>query len=141
RGLLPPADGRWSPPRCPPPQGRRPARRSRARGPRRPPCRRCSPRGRLLGCLVCQPRSSACLADLEAGERTYRGPLLAEHLLDRLLGLLDERLLDERDLLEERAQPALDDLGDRLLRLALFPGDLLGDAPLLLADVGRPLVP
>src|SRR5437763_3445505 len=89
---------------------------------------------------VRQGRPSACLADLEAGERPYRGALLAEHLLDRLLGLLDERLLDERDVLEERAQPALDNLGNRLLRLALIPGDLFGDAALVLHDVGRHLV-
>src|SRR5690349_8723760 len=66
----------------------------------------------------------ACLADLESRKRLDRDALLAEHLLDRLLGFLDERLIDERDFFEERAQPTLDDLGDRLLRLALVPGDL-----------------
>src|SRR5205823_12668151 len=135
----PQADGRWSPAHCCPQRRLCPARPSRAPVPPRPPCRRCSPRGRLLGCLVAS-RPSACLADLEAGERLYRGALLAEHLLDRLLGLLDERLLDERDVLEERAQPALDNLGNRLLRLALIPGDLFGDAALVLHDVGRHLV-
>src|ERR1051326_1289262 len=69
--------------------------------------------------------ASACLADLEPGERPYRDALLTEHLLARLLGIPDERLLDERDILEERAEPTLDDLGDRLLGLALVPGDLL----------------
>src|SRR5262249_8395353 len=64
--------------------------------------------------LSVRERSSACLADLEARERPYPGTLLAEHLLDRLLGILDERLLDERHVLKERAQPALDDPGDRL---------------------------
>src|SRR6516162_4247337 len=85
-------------------------------------------------------RPSACLADLEARKRLDRGALLAEHLLDRLLGILDERLIVKRDILEERAEPAFDDLGDRLLRLALLPGDLLRDAALVLDDVGWHLV-
>src|SRR5262249_23397705 len=83
---------------------------------------------------------SACLADLEARERLNRGALLAEHLLDRLLGILDERLLDERDILEERAQPALGAFGPGRPRLALLPGDLLRVPALVPADVGRYLV-
>src|SRR5215510_8977849 len=90
--------------------------------------------------LSVRERSSACLADLEARERPYPGALLAEHLLDRLLGILDERLLYERHVLKERAQPALDDPGDRLLGLALVAGDLLRDAALVLDNVGRYLV-
>src|SRR6266704_821174 len=51
-----------------------------------------------------------------------------------------ERPLDERDFLEDRAKPALDDLGDRLLGLALVPGDPLRDAAFPRDHVGRDLV-
>src|SRR5262249_45354292 len=73
-----------------------------------PACRAVPPVGAVFhdaaSSVVCRERSSACLADLEARERPYPGALLAEHLLDRLLGILDERLLDERHVLKERAQ-------------------------------------
>src|SRR5215470_2971095 len=80
------------------------------------------------------------LAYLEAGESPHRKPVGLEDLGDRLLRLLHEGLLDEHDILEERAEPPLDDPRDRLLRLALVTGDLLRDPALLLDDVGRHLV-
>src|SRR5215467_13188385 len=84
--------------------------------------------------------ASASLAHLEPGKRPHGDALLGEHLLDRLLGVLDKRLLGEHNLLEEGTQPPLDDLADRLLRLALVARDLLGDAPLLRHHLGRDLL-
>src|SRR5216683_4841606 len=72
------------------------------------------------------------LAHLEAGEAAHGDPVLAEHLLDRLLRVLHEGLLDQDDVLEERVQPPLHDLRDGLLGLALAAGQLFRDAPLLL---------
>src|SRR5215831_21074474 len=80
------------------------------------------------------------LAYLEAGESPHRQAVGLEDLGDRLLGLLHEGLLDEHDILEERAEPPLDDPRDRPLWLALVTGDLLGDPALLLDDVGRHLI-
>src|SRR6266513_2288312 len=83
---------------------------------------------------------SARLADLEPGERQHGDALLGQDLLDRLLRVLHEGLLGQDDVLEERAQPALHDLADRLLGLALVAGDLLRDAPLVLDHVAGHLV-
>src|SRR5581483_8288317 len=80
------------------------------------------------------------LADLEpreTGDGDARG---GEHLADRGLRVLHERLLNQRDVLEERADAALHDLRDGLLRLALVAGDLLRDPALLLHDFGGDLV-
>src|ERR1039457_1061061 len=64
-------------------------------------------------------RPSSGLADLEPRERADGNPLIGEQLLDGLLRVPDEGLLGQRHVLEERVEPALDDLRDRLLRLAL----------------------
>src|SRR5580693_5424063 len=95
------------------------------------PSTRCSPSPPITSWL----RPSSGLADLEPRERADGNPLIGEQLLDGLLGLPDERLLGEDHVLEERVEPAFDDLRDRLLRLALVPGDLLHDAPLVLDHV------
>src|SRR4029079_5464740 len=79
-------------------------------------------------------------ADLEPGELRDGGAGVVEHGLDRLLVLGDRRLLEEDDLLEEAVEPALGDLGDGLLRLALLAGGRLGDLALVLDHVGRHLV-
>src|SRR5215471_19084459 len=81
--------------------------------------------------------SGSGLADLEAGEPLDVNTGRLEDLRDRLLVVLHERLLGEHDVLVEPADPALDDLRDRRLRLALVTGDLLEDAPLLLHHVSR----
>src|ERR1700734_1160709 len=100
------------------------------------PSTRCSPSPPITS----WPRPSSGLADLEPRERADGNPLIGEQLLDGLLGIPDERLLGEDHVLEERVEPAFDDLRDRLLRLALVPGDLLHDAPLVLAHVRGHLV-
>src|SRR5712691_6930836 len=74
---------------------------------------------------------STCLADLEPGKTSDARAALGEQLLDRLLLDPDGLLLGQHDVLEERVQAALHDLGDRLLRLALFAGQLLGDPALV----------
>src|SRR6201996_6381628 len=71
------------------------------------------------------------LPDLESGETSHGHAGLGEDLLDRLLLLLHERLLGEHDVLEVGVDPAFDDLGDRLVGLALVAGDLLRDPALL----------
>src|SRR5215470_16282885 len=83
---------------------------------------------------------SAGLADLEPGERQHGDALLGQDLLDGLLRVLHERLLGQHDVLEEGTEPALHDLADRLLGLALVAGDLLRDAPLVLDHVGGHLI-
>src|SRR6185295_17138593 len=81
------------------------------------------------------------LADLEPGEAGDGDAVLRQDLLDRGLLVLHERLLGEHDILEVGVQPAVHDLADGLLRLALVAGNLLGDTALLLHYVGRDLVP
>src|SRR6185437_2866165 len=76
-------------------------------------------------------RESASLADLVTREGGHVDLALRQDLLDRLLRVLDERLLQQHDLLEEGVQPALGDLRDGLLGLALVAGDLLRDPALL----------
>src|SRR6185369_8934282 len=80
------------------------------------------------------------LADLEPGEAGDGDTVLRQDLLDRGLLVLHERLLGEHDILEVGVQPAVHDLADGLLRLALVAGNLLGDTALLLHYVGRDLV-
>src|ERR1700691_5395239 len=80
------------------------------------PSTRCSPSPPKITSWL---RPSSGLADLEPRERADGNPLIGEQLLDGLLGIPDERLLGEDHVLEERVEPAFDDLRDRLLRLAL----------------------
>src|SRR6476619_5501050 len=82
--------------------------------------------GRLHG------RRVLFLADLHAREAAHarvRTEILHKGA-DRLLVVLHERLLDERDRLEEAVELALDDLGPRLLGLSLFAGLRLEDRAL-----------
>src|SRR5215472_18021022 len=95
-------------------------------------------RGR--GGFVGAPPAMLSLADLEAGESLDRDAACVEHLRDGQLVVLHERLLDEHHVLEEGAEPTLDDLRDRLLGLALVTGDLLGDPPLLLHHIRGHLI-
>src|ERR1700760_100031 len=80
---------------------------------------------------------SSGLADLEPGEPGDLEAVGGQDLLDGGLIVLHESLLREHNVLEIGVQPALDDLGDGLLGLALVAGDLLGDPALLLHDVSR----
>src|SRR3954467_1891705 len=64
-------------------------------------------------------------ADLEAGEPLHGHTGLVEHGLHGLLALGHRRLLEQDDVLEEAFHPALDDLRQRLLRLALLAGGRL----------------
>src|ERR1700730_9938979 len=75
------------------------------------------------------------LAHLEANEPRHRHTGLVEQRLDRLLVIGHRRLLEQHGVLEEAVQPALDDLGQRLLRLALGLRGLLGEAPLACSTV------
>src|ERR1700761_1592922 len=78
---------------------------------------------------TCRIRLMLLLADLEADEPRHGHTGLVEQRLDRLLAVRHRCLLEQDDVLEEAVQPALDDLGQRLFRLALFLRGLLGDAP------------
>src|SRR5699024_8767600 len=73
-------------------------------------------------------------AHAEPGETGDRATGLGDDLADRLLRVLRERLVEQHDLLEEAVQPPLDDLRERLLRLVLVAGGLLGD-PALVGDL------
>src|SRR5215472_7299525 len=101
---------------------------------------RVSGRGPRPADLAAARTSSAGLAHLEPGECPDGDALLRQDLPDGLLRVLHKRLLGEHDVLEERPQPALDDLADRPLGLAFLAGDLLRDAPLVLDHVGGHLV-
>src|SRR5262249_24270651 len=85
------------------------------------------------------PRRSG-LADLEPRECGDGDAGLLEHLRHGLLGVRDGRLLDQYEVLEERVHPALDDLRQGRLGLALLASGLLGDAALGLDDLGGHLV-
>src|SRR5262245_14047945 len=74
---------------------------------------------------------STRLPDLEPGEAAHCGSRLGKQLPHRLLGVAYRRLLDQRDVLEEGVQPSLDDLSNRLFRLTLLAGHLLGDPALI----------
>src|ERR1700733_3342448 len=96
-----------------------------------------------LGCAVPGPDPGIArrppgsgLADLEPGEAGDGQVAGGQDLLDGGLVVLHEGLLGEHDVLEVGVDPALDDLGNGLLGLALVAGDLLGDPALLLQDVG-----
>src|SRR4051794_17869490 len=94
--------------------------------------------GRERGRSSCAGPSG--LADLEAGEPLHGQAGVVGNLLDRALGLGDRRLLEQDEVLVEGVDPTLDDLGDRLLGLALLLRGLLGDAALGLDRLGRHLV-
>src|SRR5690606_18161187 len=76
------------------------------------------------------------LADLVPGEGQDLDPGLLRDLADRLLVVLDERLLQQGEVLVPGVQPALDDLRDRGLGLALLAGHPLVELALLLDDLG-----
>src|SRR3954466_16110408 len=85
-------------------------------------------------------RDASGLADLEASEPLDGQTGVVDDLLHRALGLGDRRLLEQDEVLVVGVDPTLDDLGDRLLGLALLLGRLLGDAALGLDRLGRDLV-
>src|SRR5688572_218928 len=87
--------------------------------------------------LLSPIRWSSVLADLDAGEAPDGGVLaeVFEQLADRGLGLAHERLLEEHVLLVEAVEPPLDDLGNRVVRLALVAGELLEDGALLVDHI------
>src|SRR5699024_5383346 len=73
----------------------------------------------------------ASVADAEADEAGDGAAGLLSDLADALLRILGEGLVQEAVLLEEAVEATLDDLGDRLLGLALVTSGLLGDATLV----------
>src|SRR3954469_8042135 len=85
-------------------------------------------------------RSTGSDADLDPGEALDAQARAGDDLGHRELVVLGIRLVEQHDLLEEARQPALDDLGQRRLRLALVLRGLGDDLALTLDDVGRDLV-
>src|SRR5215208_8416865 len=77
------------------------------------------------------------LADLESDEPGHGHACLVEQRLDGLLVVGHRRLIEQHNVLMEAGHATLDDLGQRLLRLALVAGGLLGDATLVGDDVLR----
>jgi hypothetical protein len=67
---------------------------------------------------TCRIRLMLLLADLEADEPCHGDAGLVEQRLDRLLAVRHRWLFEQHDIFEEPAQPALDDLGQRLLGFA-----------------------
>src|SRR5262249_55094005 len=126
--------------RCPSPSRRRRTPRRRASA---PPGRTWTPPPRVSFVPVAALSRRLLGADLDPHEPADCCVLaeLAEQLADRSLGLPDERLLHEDCALVEAVEPALDDLGDRLLGLPFVAGQLLEHGPLLLDDVGRDILP
>ena len=80
------------------------------------------------------------LTNLEADETGQGNASLFHELLNGLLAVSDRRLLQQNNVLVEAIQTTLDDLGDSLLRLALFAGDLLVDSALCLDAVRRDIL-
>src|SRR6187402_3463651 len=89
------------------------------------------------------PRAFACgwrllrLADLEPDEPGHGDTGLVEQRLHGLLVVGHRRLIEQHDVLKETGHAALDDLGQRLLGLALVSSGLLGDAALVGDDILR----
>src|SRR6185312_13148567 len=90
--------------------------------------------------LLTRSRWSRSGADLEPGEVGDLRTSLVQQRLHGALGLAHRRLLEEDDLLEEAVHPAIDDLGQRRLRLALGLRDGLGDGPLVRDDLRRHVI-
>src|SRR2546423_1888162 len=80
-------------------------------------------------------------AHLEAREGSHRDARFLQHVLDLFLVVLDRVLLAEHDLLVEADDGALDDLGDRLLGLAVLTSLGLGDASLTVEQLRGDLIP
>src|SRR3954452_5774456 len=78
---------------------------------------------RFQGPVTASGIAGTLLADLDPREASDLGG--AEQVVDGLLRVLHEPLLEERVVLEERAEATLDDLRDRLLGLALVAGEVL----------------
>ena len=76
------------------------------------------------------------LTDLEPHEAGHGDSGLVEQCLDGLLVVRHRRLVQQHDVLVVARDATFDDLGQRLLGLALFLRGLLGDAPLVGDDVG-----
>src|SRR5215207_5845992 len=85
--------------------------------------------------LAVRSASGSGSADLETREPGHGNARTLQQQLHGLLGVLHGRLLEEHVVLEEAVEPALDDPGERRLRLALLAGGGLGDAPLAGDDV------
>src|SRR5215470_1754233 len=88
------------------------------------------------GCSDSRPtamrsHTSLRLADLEASEASYGHTGSVQYRLDGLLAVLHRGLLQQHDVFEEPVDPALDDLRQGLLGLALLACGLLGDTPLV----------
>src|SRR4051812_33579554 len=92
---------------------RRPARCCCVSASNRPP-------GCMSAANLIDPRGSG--SDLEASEPLDLDASGVENGLDRLLAVGDRRLVEEGDLLEVAVEPSLDDLGQRLLGLAVLAG-------------------
>ena len=87
---------------------------------------------------------SSCFFSMPAptskrSKRSTVAPARLEQLLDGLLGILDERLAQQRDFVQRLAQPALDHLGDDLRALAFLRRLLSQDLALLGEHFGRHL--
>src|SRR5690625_2831819 len=82
-------------------------------------------------------RHEASGADAEPGEAGQRAAGLLDDLADGRLGVTRVGLVQQHGLLEETVHPALDDLRQGGLGLALVARGLLGDPTLALHDVGR----
>src|SRR3954447_1954948 len=87
---------------------------------------------------LCTSRASTSRADDDLGEADDLG--VAEHLLDALLVVLGVALLEQHALLVPAVQLAVDDLRQRLLRLAGVAGLRLEDLALGRHLLGRRLV-
>src|SRR4029077_15136447 len=85
--------------------------------------------------VVPPEREGLRLADLEANEPGDGHACLVEQRLDGLLVVGHRRLIEQHDVLVEPGHATLDDLGHRLLGLALVARGLLGDAALVGDDI------
>src|SRR3954452_17211187 len=104
-----------------------------------PRARRPTLRGR--GRRTQGPCHGSGAGSLEADEPLDLDARSLELLADRGLAVGDRRLVEQSDVLEVGVHPALDDARQSLLGLALLLGLGLGDAPLVLDEVGGHLVP
>src|SRR4051794_9744956 len=99
-------------------------------------------RYRLRAISATPPALASFLADLDSREAPDRrvGAEGLDDLGDRGLGLLHEPLLEEHVVLVEPVQPTLDDLVDRVLRLALVARQLGEHLALLVDGVRRDIL-